>query len=244
MERVDLSTERKRLINPTLFICLGLSGAGVTTVISQLSELGFAESAPPQFVTRRLRPDEKFGEQYFPVTTEILSRIPNQIAFQSEYYNNQYGFFHPAIKRIERTLGTGRNLIVDSGDLPSIWREVVDPQFPIVSIFFAPQDPIICINRIVLRAQRIGQPLSIEDLVARAIDNSKNIAKIKEYDYWVDTTEFTDILPVTRSIIEAHSIHSRFKHPKAIVIQENLDRMVQLVKAFSFDPNEYCMTAI
>ena len=222
MERLRGNVEAEKAIKPTLFICFGLSGAGLTSVINELCDSGLAKSAPSQFVTRRLRPSEKFGDQYYPVTNEILAKVSRQIALQSEYYGFKYGFFHPALKRIERALDSGRNVIIDSGNSVSDWRELINNQFPIISIFFSPQNPFICIDRIVLRTQRLGQALSIEDLITRAIGNSQNIAKIGNYDYWVDTTEFVNIFPVTKSIIKIHSFDSINKHPKITVVKERI----------------------
>lgn len=223
--------ETELALTPTLYVCLGVSGAGLTTAINHIHELGLAELAPPQFVTRRLRPNEKRGDQYYPVSKEVLTRVPNNIALQSEFYGNTYGFFYPAIRKIQQALRT-KNVIVDSGNLPSDWRTILNNKFPIVSLFFAPENPFISIDRIIKRAQQAGDMISTEDLLRRSQGNAQTIRVIQQYDYWVDTTDFVDVVPVLESIIKVYSFGSRSRHPKVKSVQGSQDDISRLLENY------------
>jgi hypothetical protein len=49
--------EQRRLpINPTLFLCMGVSGAGLTTAMAKAKALGFAQEPAAQYTSRPLRP--------------------------------------------------------------------------------------------------------------------------------------------------------------------------------------------
>ncbi len=225
-------------LTPTLYVCLGVSGAGLTTAVNRINKLGLAELAPPQFVTRKLRLNEKRGDQYYPVTKEALTRVPNQIALQSEFYGNTYGFFYPAINRIQHTLQT-KNVVVDSGNPPSDWHAILNNQFPIVSLFFAPENPFIAINRVIKRDHGAKDIISAEDVLKRFQGNAQMIRLIREYDYWVDTTDFAYVVPVLESIVKVHSFGSRSKHPKVKSVPESQDAIARLLENYKINLTDY-----
>lgn len=240
----DRSIEIRPTVNPTLFVCLGVSGAGLTTAINHVHQLGLAELAPPQFVTRGLRPNEKRGDQYYPVTKEVLGRIPNQIAVKSEFHGNTYGFFYPAVRKIQQTLQT-KNVIVDSGNPPSDWNVILNDQFPIVSLFFAPENPFIAINRIIERSRKVRDKISIEDVLKRSRGNSEMIHLISSYDYWIDTTnEVVDFAPTLVSIMQLHSFGLVSKHSKVKSIHESQNDIAKLLENYKADPTDYVFSQI
>lgn len=244
MMEIDKNSREMELpLTPTLYVCLGVSGAGLTTAVNYVHELGLAELAPSQFVTRRLRSNEKRGDQYYPVTKDVLTKVPNHIALQSEFYGNTYGFFYPAIRKIQQALRT-KNVIVDSGNSPSDWRAILNNQFPIVSLFFAPENPFISIDRIIKRAQQAGDMISGEDLLRRSQSNAETIHLIRQYDYWVDTTDFADVVPVLESVMKVHSFGSASRHPKVKSVQESQDDIEKLLEKYKADPTEYIYSQI
>lgn len=138
--------ERKEILlptNPTFFICLGTSGAGLSTAIREVTQTGLVRNPPTQFTTRPLRANEHHGEQYYPVTDEVLAKIPKQIVLEASMYGNRYGFFLPAVNQIKRILQT-ENIIIDSVNPKTDWQQVL-PDHSLVSVFFAPQNPDISI---------------------------------------------------------------------------------------------------
>lgn len=230
--------EIRSAANPTLFVCLGVSGAGLTTAINSVHQLGLTELAPPQFVTRALRPNEKRGDQYYPVTKDILDRIPKQIAMKSEFYGNTYGFFYPAVRKIQQILET-KNVIVDSGNPPSDWNTILNAQFPIVSLFFAPDSPFIAISRIIERSRKSNDTISIEDILKRSRGNAEMIQQINSYDYWINTTnEVADFVPTLASIIQRHSFDVAPKHLGIKSIQESQNDIAKLLEDYKADPTD------
>jgi len=239
MEQDKSLLEAKVIDNPTLFICLGVSGAGLTTALNQLINDKFVQLAPAQFSTRSLRANETRGKQFYQVTKDILAKIPQQIAVQDTFYNHEYGFFHPAIRKIERILTSKRNVIADVCNPPSDWQKIINNKFPITSLFFAPQHPFICIDRILARSKQLGENLTAKDLIIRANENAKNISRIFQYDYWIDTTEFNHIFPLVRSIVEVKSFQSSKVDLSKHLVKENPTKITKLIEAFSINAQEY-----
>lgn len=233
MERTKNFFEAKTVDYPTLFICLGVSGAGLTTAVNQLIKERLVQPAPPQFVTRSLRANEKRGDQFYPVTKNILEKITQQIAFQDTFYDNEYGFFKPAIKKIERILDSNRNVIADVCNNPSDYENIINHKYPVTSLFFAPRHPSICVDRIQTRAKELGERLTDENLLIRKKDNAKNISKIFQYDYWVDTTDLNNVFPSLKSIVEVHSFQSDQKEIEKYLVRNNTFEIKELIKAFS-----------
>lgn len=237
MERNDGvlgSKEKLKPIRPTLFLCMGTSGAGLSTAIESVTKLGVASSPATQFTTRNLRSNEKHGEQYFSVPTNTLDKIPGQIALRAELYGNIYGFFYPGIQKMRRMLES-QNVIVDSISTREEWRAVMGGNVNIVSIYFSPNSPVISMERIISRAKKNGAEPTTEELSARMLGSSQNIRRIKEFDYWLDTTNFETVLPILQSVIRFHSFGSNIP-PAAIQVISNHDLIENLIKKFSDNP--------
>lgn len=207
--------------HPTFFLCAGVSGAGCTTAIRQANIDGLTELGPAQYATRSLRPTETRGLQYYPVTHTVLEKIPKQIAIEDSMYGNRYGFFLPAIEKIRKTLNANKNVILDAANKPDEWRELLGVEYKISTIFFAPQDQIEAVKRIQLRAQQGGQVLLPEDIELRKVANSKSIERVVDFDYWLDTSDLTQVLPALKSIIETESMGIHSDSPNLLCVVDN-----------------------
>ncbi len=228
------SKEKLKPIRPTLFLCTGTSGAGLSTAIENVTKLGAVCKPSTQFTTRNLRPNEKHGEQYFSVPINMLDKIPGQIALRAKLYNNIYGFFYPGIHKMRRMLES-QNVIVDSLNTREEWRAVMGDNANIVSIYFSPNSPVISMERIISRAKGTGAELTRKELSTRMLDSSQYIKRIKEFDYWLDTTNFNDVLPILQSIIDYHSFGNNIP-PMAILVNSSHDLIENLIKKFSDNP--------
>lgn len=188
---------------PTFYVFKGVSGAGCSTAIDRMVELGLVQLSPPEFTTRALRPGEVKGRRHHPVTKSQLDKVRRQIAVVEELFGNEYGFFKPAIRRMQAMLAS-QNVVIDSNTPPQVWKQVIG-DYPLVSVFFAPQDPRFAIDRIVSRATQQQDQSFRESLLVRAQDNVKIMEGIRHFDYWVDTTHLASVFSAVESIIRATS---------------------------------------
>ena len=229
-------SREKLPINPTFFVCSGTSGAGLSTAITQIVAAGLVRKPPTQFVTRLLRPNEERGDQYYSVTDAILEKIPQQIVLEAALHGNRYGFFEPAVERIKKILQR-ESAIVDSANFKMEWANILDGQ-NIISIFFAPSDPKISLERIVLRARNSGAIITKEELLKRAMSNASSVRRISEFNYWINTTEFSTVIPDLASIINFHGYRSGIP-PSAVLISENKSQISLLMNSYSIDLTSY-----
>lgn len=218
---------------PTFYIFKGISGAGCSTAIDRMVALGLLHLAPPEFTTRPLRPNEKWGDKHHPVSMEQLNSVRYQIAISELQYGNEYGFFLPAINRIRSRLDKGLNIVVDSGEPPSKWHQILGSNYPIVSIFFAPRNPLAAIDRIVSRAKKSNDSKIDEYLLPRAAENSKIVKKAIDFDFWVDTTDLTEVLTNVQAIVEATSYGKTDIGLDQFRYRNNPDRTQELIQAYS-----------
>lgn len=65
------------------------------------------------------------------------------------------------------------------------------------------------------------------------------IRLIREYDYWVDTTDFAYVVPVLESIIKLHSFGSRSKNPKVKSVPESQDAITRLLENYKVNLTDY-----
>lgn len=225
-----------RPTKPTLFLCNGTSGGGLSTAVEAVTKLGIASKPATQFTTRSLRPNEKHGDQFFSVSHETLSKIPSQISLKAENYGNTYGFFYPGIHKMRGILER-QNIIIDALNTREEWQTVLGENTRVVTIYFAPASPMLSIVRVINRAKQTGAQLTKEELTARIQGNAQNIERIRGFDYWIDTTNFDDVLPALQSVIRYHSFGSELI-PLAIPVVSNPDLIANLITNFSSNPFE------
>ncbi|HKC04591.1 MAG TPA: hypothetical protein VKC54_01860 [Patescibacteria group bacterium] len=227
--------ENRKPIEPSLFLCNGTSGAGLSTAIESITKLGVSKPAT-QFTTRALRPNEKRGDQFYSVSAETLNKIPAQIGLIGENYGNTYGFFYPGIHKMHRILEK-QNIILDALNTREEWRVVLGENTKIVTIYFAPASPNLSIQRIIDRAKQTGANLSKEELTTRIMGNAQNIGRIREFDYWLDTTDLDTVLPSLQSIIDHHGFGSDIQ-PLAISVTTNPNLIGDLIRNYSLNQLE------
>lgn len=219
--------------NPAFFLCTGVSGAGCTTAVNQSYIEGLANLSPTQFVTRLLRPTERRGDQYYPVTDIILERIPNQIAIEDKIYGNRYGFFKPAIERIRKTLDNGQNVISNAENTGKEWCQLLGSDYRVISLFFAPSDPEEAVRRIVARAKQGNQTMRSEELELRKQTNKQRVKGVFAFDYWIDTTVFEEIMPAVRTVIESESDGVIKTHGRLISVKTGPKKIYELINGYN-----------
>jgi guanylate kinase len=230
--------EQRRLpIHPTLFLCMGVSGAGLTTAMAKAKALGLAQEPAAQYTSRPLRPSETWGVEYNSVPRAVLSKIPQQVAISQELYGNQYGYFKPAIRLIQKCLAKD-NVILDTVQHKPDWEELLGNEANIVSIFFAPNHPVIALHRMIARAERSGARLSVEEVKTRVAGSRERLKDIDKYDYWLDTTDLDMIFPALTSIIQHHSFGAH-SMPHAIPVSSEPHHIERLIRQYNTNLNPY-----
>jgi guanylate kinase len=214
--------------NPAFYLCAGVSGAGCTTAVTNTYTEGLAQIGPTQFATRPLRHTERRGDQYYSVTEAVLEKAAQHIAIEDSIYGNRYGFFNPAIARIRRTIDGGRNVILNAENTHDEWQALLG-DYPVVSLFFAPSDPLDALTRICLRAQQGNQPIDETGFAVRAESNKANVRRVTEFDYWIDTTSLSEVMPAIRAVF---SVKNNCEHPRAVPTKESPDKVTRLITVY------------
>lgn len=193
---------------PTLFLLGGVSGAGLTTAYKTILAKGYGINPAPQFMSRPFRPDEVRGVDDYSVSRDVLQKIPQQIAVSHTLYDTEYGYFIPAIRQIKKAL-QNHNVIIDNVGTQADWRNLLGSDQNMTSLFFAPNHPTLAVNRIVSRAEKTGVRITPAWVQRRVDDGRRRIVEtIRDYDYLIDTSELSDVVPQLESAILMHSCGS------------------------------------
>lgn len=219
-------------VNPCFFACSGVSGAGVSTAVKQIETEGYVLFGPPQFTTRTFRPGEKIGDQYYSVKRETLARIPQQIVLQKHMSGNEYGIFIPAIISVRRKILQGSNIILDSVHSPAEWKRVLGEGIRVVSIFFAPKNPETAVQRIVHRAKQSSDPLLNQYLPARVKEDARYILQIRDYDYWIDTTNLGKVKQALLAVILQTSFNEESSSNVLYEVCSSGDKIEELIDRY------------
>ncbi len=216
---------------PVSLLCTGVTAAGCTTSLFSIAETGLAEFAPPQFTTRKLRPNERSGEQFYSVSQEKLAKVQAKIAIQGEYCGNAYGMFQANVRKIREILKK-KSVVIDAIHSPTQWQNVLGEGNYIRSAFFAPKSPDISIDRIAIRAQQTREVLAPDFIGKRKAADTEHIRKIWAYDYWVDTTRFLTIVPALQALLMGESEEGLSK-AAAYRIAVHQQKIHELLNAYS-----------
>ncbi len=231
-ERYTYKETEKNPEIPNFFVCTGVSGAGATTAVKQIESEGYAQFGPPHFTTRPLRPNERSGDQYYSVTRETLAKIPQQIVLQKHLSNNEYGIFIPAVNSIRRKLDLGSNVILDSIHAPAEWKAALGASYAFTSVFFAPRDPETAIQRIVRRAKQSNDTLLKQYLPVRIKEDARHILQIREYDYWIDTTDLEEIKPALIAAILTRSFNQFKLNDMLFEVSSSEEEIEEVIKSY------------
>jgi guanylate kinase len=161
----------------TIFIISAPSGAGKTTLIERVR--GFLPDLyfPVTMTTRRMRPGEREGVDYYFVSEEEFRRRidAGELVEWTTVYGRLYGV--PRAE-IERPLGEGKDLLFD---IDTKGRETLVARYDnAVSIFVAPPSLQALEERLRRRGANDG-----EDLARRLAEAAGEMAKAERYDYVV-----------------------------------------------------------
>ena len=174
------------------------SGGGKTTIAKALlrrrNDLGYSVSC----TTRRARPDEKEGQDYFFLTREAFEkgRADGDFAESAEVHGNLYGTLR---REIERVLQSGRHVIMDI-DVQGT-RQLIQAYPDAVSVFLIPPDAEILLSRLKGRGTE-----SYETLARRLKSAVEELRAVDLYSYLVVNHDLDEAVRDVSSIIDAESM--------------------------------------
>ena len=188
-----------------LFVIAAPSGAGKTSHVRALMErepsLGFSVS----YTTRRQRPTETHGRDYFFVTPGEFEAMAARGEFleHARVFDNRYG---TARGQVETALAAGRNLILEID-----WqgaRQVRSAMPECVSIFILPP------SRAELERRLRGRGTDAEEVIQRRLrDAASDMTHWNEFDYVVVNDDFAtaldDLLAVVNGVGAERAAASR-----------------------------------
>jgi len=167
-----------------------------------------------------------------------MDRTREMLILYKEKYHNTYGFTSTAVERIKRTL-ENTNVIIDALGSKNDWSVLLNNK-PIVMLYFAPNSLELTEDRMRKRMQSQSGKINKNDLITRTKANAENIHRdIGNYDYWIDTTDLSQVVPAVTSVIRATSYGGKNAHPRVVSIVENPVRINQLIEGYSIARTKY-----
>lgn len=182
----------------TLFVVSAPSGTGKDTVVRELlakhPELGFSVSA----TTRKPRPGEQEGVDYYFVSPERFSEMieRNEFLEYAEYTSASYGT--PA-GPVDEALEAGRDMILVIEMTGARWVQVKRPDA--VLIFLVPP------SFEELERRLRGRGTETEEQIAARMQKARTeVAQMGGYDYIVINDELSDAVADVEAIVRAERL--------------------------------------
>lgn len=178
-----------------LFVISSVSGGGKTTVIGRLMEAVPGVQLSVSHTTRKARPDETEGKDYFFITRERFEAMIEQGNFLewAEVYGKYYG---TSAKAVETVIRSGCDAILDIDVQGAM--QVREKRPDAILIFIIPPSE----EEQERRLRRRGTE-SEEDVNRRLEAARQELAFADEYDYCVVNDKLEDAVEKVRSIIQA-----------------------------------------
>jgi guanylate kinase len=188
-----------------LFVIAAPSGAGKTSLVRALMEREPGLRFSISYTTRKQRPTELHGRDYFFVDPDEFERMATAGEFleHARVFDNRYG---TARRQVEDSLTAGQDLIVEID-----WqgaRQVRTALPECVSVFILPP------SRAELERRLRGRATDAEDVVQRRLrDAAADMAHWSEFDYIVVNDEFDRAVEELSAIVAGRGDASRSSAP-------------------------------
>jgi len=182
----------------SLFIIAAPSGAGKTTLVSELIDFIDGVVVSVSHTTRPARPSEHNGVNYHFVSDDEFTKMENQNLFLE--YANVFEYRYGTSKKwVEEQLQKGNDVILEID-----WqgaRQIKQHNPDAVGIFILPPSHASLLERLQKRAQ--DNPEVIKTRMAKA---NEELVHYHEFDYLVVNEFFDDALEDLAAIIRTHRL--------------------------------------
>lgn len=178
-----------------LIVVSGPSGAGKDTICQKLIKENSNIWMSVSMTTRKPRPLEKDGVDYFFVSKEdFLNKINNNTFLEYASYNDNY--YGTPKDKVEEKLNEGKDviLVIDINGAVNIKKNIPSALF----IFIMPPDMETLKNRLIGRKTE-----SKDKVVQRFITAYNEVNNYKKYNYVVVNDKVEDAVNKVKSIIQS-----------------------------------------
>ena len=184
-----------------LFVIAAPSGAGKTSLVRALMEREPGLRFSISYTTRKQRPNEVHGRDYFFVTREEFDRMiaAGEFLEHATVFDNSYG---TARRQVEESLAAGQDLIleIDWQGAQQIRRALPECH----SIFILPP------SRAELERRLRGRGTDSEEVIQRRLrDAAGDMGHWREFDFVVVNDDFDRALGELQAIVHGQGATSR-----------------------------------
>ena len=184
-----------------LFVIAAPSGAGKTSLVRALMERESGLRFSISYTTRKQRPNEVHGRDYFFVTREEFDRMiaAGEFLEHATVFDNSYG---TARRQVEESLAAGQDLIleIDWQGAQQIRRALPECH----SIFILPP------SRAELERRLRGRGTDSEEVIQRRLrDAAGDMGHWREFDFVVVNDDFDRALGELQAIVHGQGATSR-----------------------------------
>lgn len=182
----------------SLIIISAPSGTGKTSIVSALIESDSQLNLSISHTTRRPRPNEIEGQDYYFVDRDIFQAMVNRGEFleSAEVYGNLYGTSH---KWVKESLASGRDILME---IDYQGAQQVRKAFPqAISIFILPPSYAQLEERLKQRGQDDQKTIS-----RRLANVREEVSHLNEFDYVVVNNELQEAIKDVNCIIKAERL--------------------------------------
>jgi len=197
-----------------LFVIAAPSGAGKTSLVRALMERAPGLRFSISYTTRKQRPNEVHGRDYFFVARDDFEAMVARGEFleHARVFDNYYG---TALSQVEASLASGQDLIleIDWQGAQQIRRALPECG----SIFILPP------SRAELERRLRGRGTDAEDVIQRRLrDAASDMTHWSEFDYVVVNDDFDQALGELQSIVQGNGTALRRERDGLAALAEAL----------------------
>jgi guanylate kinase len=206
-------------VNPFPIILSAPSGGGKTTIAKTLltlrGDLGYSVSC----TTRRPRPGESDGTDYYFLTLDEFTRRERAGDFAefANVHGNMYGTLRSEIARV---LGTGKHVIMDIDVQGARQFRRAFPES--VTVFVLPPSGEVLLER--LRNRKTESP---QQLAARLDSALQELRAVEEYEYVVVNDDLDRAVANVGSILDAEV----FSRERVSGLRHQVEALIQHLQA-------------
>jgi guanylate kinase len=198
-------SDAKRPVRGRLFVIAAPSGAGKTSLVRALMEREPGLRFSISYTTRKQRPNEVHGRDYFFVSREDFDRMvaAGEFLEHATVFDNSYG---TARRQVEQSLAAGQDLIleIDWQGTQQIRRALPECH----SIFILPP------SRAELERRLRGRATDSEEVIQRRLrDAAGDMGHWAEFDFVVVNDDFERALVSLQAIVHGEGEASRRDRP-------------------------------